>query len=332
MGSILYDFLADSLLLHEKSIQEAFANESDGRIEKELSNYREFCIKNIDGLRNEIEANVDSLSVFTSSSDTPIPLLKQTALYINQFVVSDPLFHYTKFESSTERAMSSQLGFPNNGINRGSIAQAALYLKMITPMVAGNFVKVFPLDLFFERPGELPLTMPVNNNNDLLPPDILDFFKRRAQVSNMERFKDGGWAIMPGCDLELGRAINVEFDGSMYDGGMLYFLTQIDDVKIDEAAGSMTYRQTFPATPPSKEEFENWVIQSVNSAARAFYDRTFSELSISTALISSYIAKNELTSDLISRNFGQQDSIPDYTAQQMLNIDLPFLEKLILKD
>src|SRR5690606_28489937 len=148
--------------------------------------------------------------------------------------------------------------------------------------------------------------------------DILDFFKRRAQVSNMEKLKDGGWAIMPGSNLELGRAINVEFEGSMYDGGMLYFLTQIDDVKIDEAAGSMTYRQTFPDTPPSKEEFENWVIQSVNSAAMSFYDRTFSELRISTALNSSYIAKNELTSDLISRNFGQRDSIPDYTAQQML--------------
>jgi len=282
----------------------------------------------MDKLADEIDASSGALSVFTSSTDTPISLLKQTALYLNQFVINDPLFHYTNLDTPMEKVMSNQLGFPDKGLNKDSVANAAQYLKTITPMVTGNFVKVYPLDLFFETPDELPLKMPVNNNQDLLPPDIRDYFLQRAQVSNMEKMKNGGWAIIPERELKLGRAINIEFEGSMYDGGLIYFLNQIEVVETNEKEGTVKFIQTFPDTLPAEEEFKNWVIQSVNSGARSYFDRTCTEMQISARLSSSYLARNELTADLISRNFGRPASIPEYTAQQMLNIDLPFLQKI----
>lgn len=333
MGSILYDFLADSLILNKNSIGNSYENETDARIEKELIEYRNFCIANIDKLGAEIATGTGALSVFTSASDTPIALLKQTALYMNQFVVSDPLYRYTDIETPMKRAISGQLGFNENRIDKNSIAKAASYLKSITPMVAGNFVKVFPTELIFTKPADIPLNLPINDNNNLLPPDIRDYFLKRAKVSNLERLKDGGWAIIPNGDLELGRAINIEFEGSMFDRGFLYYLTEIEVLETDEASGRIKYRQTFPDTLPTAEEFTHWVTQSVNASAKHYFDRASKEVQLSAQLNSSFLTRNELTHDLVTRNFGlPATKISDFTAQQMLNIELPFLQNINIEN
>ena len=46
MGSVIYNFLADSLFFNENNLENDFANESEERIQQELQNYRNHCIKN----------------------------------------------------------------------------------------------------------------------------------------------------------------------------------------------------------------------------------------------------------------------------------------------
>ncbi len=328
MSHIAYNFLADSLFLNQNSINSEFKNESIGRIEKELIDYRSHILKNLSELKKEINQSQTSLSVFSSSEDTPIDLMKQTALYLDQYVIADPLFRFTNMESKLEQAMSSHLGFSSSGINRNSLTQAAIYLQNLTPMVAGKYVKTFPVAYHFEAPKELPLKIPINNNNDLLPKDILDFFHSKCVVSPMEKLENEGWAILDGKNLEPSRAINIEFIGDQFKNGLIYFLTERKVLSIDENTNIAQIAQYIPPTPPERELFDAWVLQSINSAAKAYFDHTFGEVYIAEQLNSRFICESPLKNELLTKNLDISEDISTFTANQILNIELPFIDKI----
>ncbi|WP_142685411.1 hypothetical protein [Chitinophaga polysaccharea] len=157
MGSIHYDFLNESILFNRVSIENEFKNESDERLARKLNNYREYIKKNIQNIAQDIKESESPLRVFSTNGITPLSLLKQTALYINQFIVSDPLFRHTQERSGTAAALNKYIGMEKTGINKADIAQAVKYLKDLTPMIAGDFVKVFPTEFYKEPPKELIL-------------------------------------------------------------------------------------------------------------------------------------------------------------------------------
>jgi hypothetical protein len=329
MSHISYNFLADSILFHKKSIATNFAGEDIKKIEKELLEYRNHILSQMVALQNEIAENKSSLSVFSTKGDTPIRMIKQTALYMDQYVISDPLFRFTNLETESERAMSSHLGF-KEGINLQSLSKAAIYLKELTPMVAGKYLKVFPADYHFEAQKPLKIKIPINNNNDLLPKDLRDFFDDRCQVSPMSKLKnEEGWAILPGKELKPCRAINIEFEGDNFSNGSLYFLYQQKIISYDQKTRIAKVIQTMPETPPSQEEFDTWVLQSKNSVAKSYFDKTFSEAFLAEKLGSRLICENDLKNDLLSKHLQTtEEDIKGFTANQMLNIDLPFLEQI----
>ena len=141
MGSVIYDFLADSLFLHQNSLKNGFKKETDSKIEYELQNYRDFCIKNYHNLINEINTRDSFLKVFSSTEKTSINLLKQTALYIDQFIIPDPLFKQTDHPAESSEVTAKYLGYlENNSIDRQQLSKAGKYLREITPMIAGNYL------------------------------------------------------------------------------------------------------------------------------------------------------------------------------------------------
>ena len=111
MGSILYDFFSNSLLSAASAIAAEFKNESEVRLTKELENYRQFCLDHFEDIAAEISNLRSSLKVFTSTEGTPLRLLKQTALYLDQFVIPDPLFEMTEHGLKVSNATSAYLGF-----------------------------------------------------------------------------------------------------------------------------------------------------------------------------------------------------------------------------
>ena len=52
----------------------------------------------------------------------------------------------------------------------------------------------------------------------------------------------------------------------------------------DENTGKATFRQTLPDTPPTKDNFNAWVQQSINSASKAYFDKVFNETFIASNL------------------------------------------------
>lgn len=326
MGSVIYDFLADSILLHPKSIESSFQNESDKRIREELSKYRDHCILSYPSLIKEITDRQSALKVFSSSKSIGVDLLKQTALYIDQFIVPDPLFELTREATEMANVHAQLLGYQNDkSINRKALTAAAKFLSTITPMIAGNYIKIFPLSYHFEAPKEIPIRVPLDYYNDILPQDILSFFREHAKVSSMEKLTTGGWQILEG-QLVPSRGIVVDFEGARLATN-LYHLFEMQFEPTDEE-GKYNYKQWLPDYPPDQDQFDGWVTQSINSAAKAYFDTVLSENIIASTLNSTYLSDNQFTSDLLSFHRKQADDIQIYTANQVMNLTLPYLDRI----
>jgi hypothetical protein len=328
MGSVTYNFLADSLFFHKDSIENKFANETDSRIEKELQDYRRHCIENYEELITEITERESFLKVFSSSDKTPVNLLKQTALYVDQFIVQDPIFNLTDIQSEMTNVTAKYLGYQNDGtVNRSNLAESSKFLKEITPMVAGNYVKIFPLSYHFEAPKQIPINLPVDYYNGVLPKEILDFFWKNVSVRSMEKMESGGWQVIED-KLHPCRSIVVDFKQTNFKSSMIYHLFEMEILSFDEATGLATFRQTLPDTPPDNNYFNAWVTQSINSASKAFFDRVFKECFISSNLNSTFLCDNNFTAQLISENYNVKETIQTETANRVINFELPFLDKI----
>ncbi|SCY14132.1 hypothetical protein SAMN02927916_1246 [Flavobacterium anhuiense] len=328
MGSVTYNFLADSLFFHENSIENNFVKETDERIERELQDYRKHCIDNYDQLIKEIVERDSFLKVFSSSDEIPLRLLKQTSLYIDQFIIKDPLFSLTDFQSEISNVTGKYLGYKNDGIiNRNSLKKASLHLKEITPMVAGNYIKIFPLSYHFEAPKQIPLKMPVDYYNGVLPKEIMDFFWDNVSVRSMEKFKSGdGWQVME--KLYPCRSIVVDFKETNFKSSMIYHLFQTEVLSMDETTGTVTFSHMLPDSAPEIDHFNAWVAQSINSTSKNFFDGIFKENFISSNLNSTYLCDNDFTSKLISQNYSVKETIQTETANRIINFDLPFLDNI----
>ncbi|WP_412464379.1 hypothetical protein [Flavobacterium mekongense] len=329
MGSVTYNFLAESLFFHEKSIENNFAYESDERIEKELQGYRKHCIDNYEELIREIVERDSFLKVFSSSSETPINLLKQTSLYVDQFIIKDPLFKLTDIESDMSKVTAKYLGYQNNGkIDRKDLKKAASFLKEITPMIAGNYIKIFPLSYHFEAPKQVPLNLPVDYYNGVLPKEIMDFFWENVSVRSMEKMKSGsGWQVIED-KLHPCRSIVVDFKETNFQSSMIFHLFEMEVLNFDEKTGKATFRQTLPDTIPDTSHFNAWVTQSINSTSKHYFDQIFMENFISSNLNSTYLCDNDFTSKLISQNYTVKETIQTETANRIINFDLPFLDNI----
>jgi hypothetical protein len=329
MGSVTYNFLADSLFFHKNSIQNNFVKESDERIEKELQDYRKHCIDNYEELIKEIVDRDSFLKVFSSSDETPINLLKQTSLYVDQFIIKDPLFNLTDIKSETNTVMAKYLGYQNNGkIDRNKLKKASSFLKDITPMIAGNYAKIFPLSYHFEAPKEIPLNLPTDYYNGVLPKEIMEFFWDNISVRSMEKLKSGdGWQVVED-KLYPCRGIVVDIKKTNLKSSMIYHLFEMEVLSLDEKTGIATFRQTLPDTLPDANHFNAWVTQSINSTSKHFFDGVFKENFISSNLNATYLCDNDFTSKLISQNYNIKETIQTETANRIINFDLPFLDNI----
>lgn len=327
MGSVIYDFLADSLFCHQNSIDNCFRKETDNRIESELQKYRNFCIENYDNLINEINTRESFLKVFSSTDTTSINLLKQTALYIDQFIIPDPLFKQTAPHTESSDATAKYLGYlENNTIDRLQLSKVGKYLREITPMIAGDYVKIFPLSYHFEAPKEIPINMPKDYNKGILPDEIMNFFWNNVSVKSMEKSDTGGWRVVDG-KLYPCRSIVVNFKGDDFISSMIYHLFEVEFDKLNEDR-TYTVRFNLPESIPEENYFNAWVMQSINSASKAYFDKIYIENYIASNLRSTYLCDNEFTSKLISQNYSTQDTIQTYTANQIINFELPFIDNI----
>ncbi|MEL6440560.1 MAG: hypothetical protein AAFQ80_15035 [Cyanobacteria bacterium J06621_8] len=83
MGSQTFDFLTESLLFNNQLIENNFSDIPDKELQKELDDYRNFCLSKQSELQLEVLSYPSNLKVFSGFEMPSISLLKQSALYIN---------------------------------------------------------------------------------------------------------------------------------------------------------------------------------------------------------------------------------------------------------
>jgi len=324
MGSIAYDFLADSILFNQNEIDNNFKSLSDQQLEKILQDYRQHCIDNYDSMMMDIKSSKSSLKVFSEIDKMPFDSLKQGALYFDQYVIYDPLFKITSVKSKATNSFAQFLGFePMEKIDRQQLAEIANHLKMITPMIAGEFVKIIPLSYHLEPPKEIPINLPVNYYADSLPKELMAYCKERVKVSSMEKAAQG-WHILDKLDYTNGLFIN--FKGIDGNAGFIYHYMYQEALKTSGNKTKVVMR--LADYPVNKDEWDVWLFQCVNSAAKATVDKINLELMVSNDLGATYLTDKEFNSGLITKNLSTPETIETATASQFLNINVPFLDRI----
>lgn len=328
MGSITYDFLNESVLFSEADIENNYASYTNKRIEDEIGKYLEFVMNNSEILEKEVNSVDSDLKVFSSVENQSINYLTQTALYLDQFIIQDPL-HLLHVNQTTESKMlGKHVGYSPVEIDKVRIAETCRYLKEITPMIASNHVKLFPIQEYTKKRWNGGLNLPVNNYKGILPEQVENFFFENVKLNNLKSNGNGEFYLNLKDQFDISRAIHVSFGKDNIHNGNMYHLTTMEFSPIDEN-NNVTMRSYLPDHPPSKEEFETWVNQSINSSAINVYTTTAKEVELGVKLGATFLTDNSLKSDLLRINGGEpENSIEKFSLETFLNYEIPFIDRI----
>lgn len=325
MGSKIYDFLADSFLFEDSLIGDEFRSVSDNDLSRELQRYREFCLSAASELEQEVLLNKSSLKLFSGIREVSISLLKQSAFYIQQHVVYDPLFALTKTSTEQNKVFSKFLGMKDQSLDRARIARTLHYLKALTPMVAADYVKLLPTNYFFEPPESLPLMYSAKGFAERIPPSLHDFMHQRAIVESGKKVDK---QIIFNGSFETGRIIQVRFEGHGFEDIHGYTLMATEVIKSDDAKRTIQVGMRLPDSPPDKETFDAWVYQSINQAAGDVYRRILLENIFSVKYGAFYLTNSPFIFRLLDQIVPIDNGIHTNSANIFLNMNLPFLDRV----
>jgi hypothetical protein len=328
MGSITYDFLNNSFLFREQDIDNEYSSYSNSQVEEEIEKYIAFVEKSSEDLESEI-SSTSELKMFSSSKHQPISFLTQSALYLDQYIIQDPLFELSTRQTKSEEALGSHVGYYPLDVDKHKISLACRYLKTLTPMIAANYLKLFPISRYTRSKWDGRLTLPPTEEmNRILPNDVEDFFWKKVKLNNLKSFGDGKFGIKPSEDFKVSRAIHVSFGDDDFWNGNMYHLTQIEVLPTDED-GKVQIRSYLPDTLPTIESFQNWVTESVNKSAYGVFSNTSKEINLSERLGATYLTDNTLKYDLLTMNTGKpKETIKSFAASSFLNYEVPFIENI----
>lgn len=235
-------------------------------------------------------------------------------------MVDDPLFRLTKKDDLDWAIIA---GAKPKELDRNRILSAVAYLKQIAPFVAHDYVRVVPFSLFFEAPKQIPLRHSETLFADLLPRELLDFFRARVKVQEVKAV-DGRLLVMPELKGPC-RRISVSFKGAD-SGSYFYTLHESQVMNVDRKTGKFELRMVIPDTAPEHERFDTWVEQSINGSAHGFYQRAMKGMSLAESLNAMYLAPNALAVEIADFVLPQGDEISTFSSTQALALELPWLE------
>ena len=298
MGSRTYDFLNDSFLFDSQCVQDQFRGISDDDVHKELRRYREFCLSITPELEQEILLDKSNLKLFAGIRHVDIALLKQSAFYVHQHVLYDPLFVLTETTTDQSRTMNEFLGMKPLSLGRPQLTHTVAYMKALMPMVATDYVKFLPTSYFFEPPKELPITYSTQGFAERIPEALHDFFHSKAVVESGKKV-DGG--IQFDGSFTKGRIILIRFEGHGFEETYSYTLTAQETVNVKKEDRTAEFRMTLPDRPPDEKTFDAWVHQSIHQAAGGIYQRVLVENIFSARFGAAYFTKSPFLFELLEQ-------------------------------
>jgi hypothetical protein len=331
MGSRIYEFLADSFLFRDDFFDHTLAV-STAEIQKELDRYREFAVQNEQELYADAAGHDSSLALY-SAEGIGLPDLVQAALYVNRYILQDSLFELTAKRHESAKALTKG-GFipppPTDGeLDVERVRATAKFMKELTPMVAGNFIKFVPSSRTMEDTPEIPLYASENYFEDALPAEILRKYKEAATVSAVIPLGEGRIRFVP---LKPTRGISIRFRGDVGEIRSMYSLHEMETTQLNKETGAFTAKITLPDAPPSRDRFHAWVRQSVNQAARNRFRETYEQAETAMRLRAAFSTQSNLRFDVLRTVVKPNTSQTLHTANTFLNMDLPLLKDINIEN
>ncbi|MDZ5459272.1 hypothetical protein [Azohydromonas lata] len=326
MGSIIYSHLNNSLLLDKTLIADQFQGVSDVALQIALKQYRDFCIANFDDLLEEVSPEAGKLCLFVGENADE-RILKQGAFYLDTVIMTDPLFKLTRPDHEITSAWSKAFGMPNpERLDRDGVVQAAKTLLSCRSLVANGYVRFFPTTLEDEAPAEIPIYAPSDGFESVLPPHLRALYKEAADVRSVVA-SPKGLLIQP--NLKLGRRISIDFDGMERGRAFGYNLAEQEVVSWDRESGRAQVAMRMPKTLPSREVFDAWVSQSVNSSAGMHFETLCRDIQWSARFGSQYMTRSRFAASVLdSTEEVTSSSIPTATSSGWLNLNLPIFDSV----
>ncbi|EOG9063296.1 hypothetical protein ACLK5F_004095 [Vibrio fluvialis] len=328
MGSYAYDYLNDSLLLDSTLIERMYSDISDMTLEKELCDYREYCLKVLSEVRDIFKESKDSVRCMATGSLSHISRLKQAALYLEEVVIADPIFQLTDFKTSATEVFTSFIGIePTPKIDRQKLVEAAIQLIELRPLVAGGYVKLYPVSFELEHSSDIPLLYSDVGFEDILAPSILDKYKSSAVVRSA-KIENGRMLVMK--DLYLCRNISIHFEG-MEGGFTMGYMLNSTEVNPTNREDVYTFIQKKSEELPSSDQFIAWVRQSVNQTARNHFIDLNKRIALCDYLGCMFGTDHPFESNIMNINVDSQN-IKSNTLNCTLQLDVPFLDHVSSAD
>ena len=323
MGSKIYDFLCDSFLFDNSLICDEFRSIPADDVWGELQRYREFCLSAEPELEGEILLNNSSLKLFSGIRQISIALLKQSAFYVQQHILYDPLFALTRAPNELSGALNKLLGTNDSSLDKVGLAGTLRYLKELTPMVVADYVKFLPTSYVFEPPDQLPLTYSDKGFTERIPASLHDFMHQHAIIESGKRVDNH---VLFDGSFGTGRIIAVRFKDHGFEDIHGYTLTPSEVIEADRDGKTVHLRMTLPDTPPDRATFDAWVYQSINQAAGDVYHRVFLENMFSAKFGALYLTNSRFIFDLLTQIVPVDNSIQANTANALLRMTISFLD------
>jgi len=329
MGTVIFDFLVDSFLFKDSLFKSRYKNIPDKEILNELSKYRQFCIKYLGKVQQEIKEN-DSLRIFSGMEMPTIALLKQSAFYVGQYIIDDPIFKLTSPSRDVDKVVNEFLKIENQDLDRERLSNAVFYMKNLTPMVMANYVKFLPVSYLFEPSEGIPILASDCGFSDSLPEPLIEFFTKNAIIGSVDIV--GSSRNSRHINLKAPkpcREIMIQFKNHV-NTGYGYVLLEIIPFQESQVEDQSEWGMYLPSEAPNLEEFEAWVNQSFYLSSKNLYQKVLQKNIFATELGAYYLSESQFVFDLLSQHFPLKEiSIKQSTTNILMNIDkLPFLEKI----
>jgi len=329
MGSVVYDFLSESFLFSPSHQDNCYALFSEADLRKELESYRLHAIKSIKDLGDEISGYKSQLKIFGAQDYFSISHLMQTALYLDQVVLPDPIFPFTANRSDMSKNLGQMIGVAQSeGIDRPGLSAAARQMKELTPMIVANYLKFFPVSYYMEPDENIPLSYSKSGYSDVLPSSILSKYANSAVVRSLMKTDKG---LIVQNVLEVGRGIAVRFKDDIEENVDIYNLFVQKVINMDNETQVVQFQMTLPDELPSTNEFEAWVNQSINQSAIEHYNQLLKGMVLSERFGASYLTGSKFTHSILGSNSSDND-VKSHVSDCILNLNLPFLENITMQD
>ena len=331
MSHIAFEFLSDSLLFDQEHIATKYADVSDGELWTELEKYRTHVLARVDDLLTETAAIEGILSVYFDTSSRALPtldLLKQCALYFDRAVIDDPIFTLTRRSTASSAAIGEYLGFSPRKLSRDGLSSAAAFMRSVRSMTAGQFLKFVPISAVLEPPDKTPVTYSATLYAEQIPIELREWVRQRARITTLRRSDRKGWGWRSGDALEIGRAICVEFED--YRSVFPYFLFASKFESHADDPNRFKVIQWMPESPPSGEQFDAWVQQSVNQAGGRILGHLQVDLVHAAHSRSMFLTESAFLADLL--RFRSDSTLSEDVARFALQLDLPVLAGISVED